>query len=313
MKINDVYNEWLTTGGIFTDLEDFNVPWSNTDDAINLDFTYHGTHSGQKTVSPLIREMLRADNTQVLSLARRAQLAKTIYQLFSDKWSKLWETLFFEYDPITNYDMLETTTITGSNSESKSNTGTQTNLQTGTQTTHDTGTQTIDHEGTQDTTHTGTQEIEHEGTQGLVDSNTSTTSGTSEDTISGFNSSTMSADKGNSTSATTTNSASSTRTDNLSDTRTDNLTESREDDLTDTRTDNLTSQRTDNLTNQRTDNLTETGSGTHTETQTLTRSGNIGVMTTQDMIVSQRDVSMFNVFYAAVFADIDNILTIATY
>lgn len=281
MRINEVYNDWLSDGGIFTDLNGFDVPWKNDNTALNLDMIYHGTRSGHKHISLLVKTMLQTDNTNVLSATRRVQLATTIYQMFIDKWTKLYNTLSFEYDPINNYDMTETETVTGSNSDTR--------LNTGTQSTADTGTQTTDHDGTMET--------EHTGTQGTSETNTVTGSGSTDNTIFGFNSSTASDDSGSETSSTNTGTGSSTRTDNLTDTRTDNL--------TDTRTDNLLSTRTDNL--------SETNSGSHSESRSLTRSGNIGVTTSQQMIQSERDLDNYNVFYDGIFSDIDKVLTIATY
>ena len=281
MKINEVYFNWLSDGGIFTDLNAFDLPWKNDNTPINLDMVYHGTRSGCKHISPLVKTMLQTDNTNVLSTARRTQLATTIYQMFIDKWTKLYNTLSFEYDPINNYDMTETETVSGSTSDTR--------LNTGTQTTADTGTQTNDHDGTSATAHTGTQ--------GTSETNTVTGSGETDNRIFGFNSSTGKDDSGSETSSTNTGTGSSTRTDNLTDTRTDNL--------TDTRTDNLLSTRTDNL--------SESNSGSHSESRSLTRSGNIGVTTSQQMIQSERDLDNYNVFYDGVFSDIDKVLTIATY
>lgn len=249
MRINEVYNNWLSDGGIFTDLNGFDVPWKNDNTALNLDMIYHGTRSGYKHISPLVKTMLQTDNTNVLSASRRVQLATTIYQMFIDKWTKLYNTLSFEYDPINNYDMTETETVTGSNSDTRLN--------------------------------TGTTETEHTGTQGTSETNTVTGSGSTDNTIFGFNSSTASDDSGSETSSTNTGTGSSTRTDNLTDTRTDNL--------------------------------SETNSGSHSESRSLTRSGNIGVTTSQQMIQSERDLDNYNVFYDGIFSDIDKVLTIATY
>lgn len=57
----------------------------------------------------------------------------------------------------------------------------------------------------------------------------------------------------------------------------------------------------------------ESGSDTHTRNYQLTRSGNIGVTTTQQMLQSDIDLWVWNYFENVVFADMDKVLTIAIY
>lgn len=58
---------------------------------------------------------------------------------------------------------------------------------------------------------------------------------------------------------------------------------------------------------------TNGGSDTETHSYTLTRSGNIGVTTTQQMINAQRDLWKWDFFREIVFPDIDQILTLTVY
>lgn len=316
MRVNDVYGDWLTNGGIFSDmmgLQGVEIPWASDNTALNLDMIYHGNHSGNKNISPLVATMLKTDNTALLTTTRRTQIATTIYQMFIDKWTKLYQTLSFEYNPISNYDMTETESSSGTTGGTRTNTGTQTDANTGTQTDATTGTETTTHTGTQTNATTGTETTAHTGTQGTSETNSVTGSGSSSSGIYGFNSSTAVDDSETSTSTTNSGTGSSTRTDNLEDETTHNTTDARTDNLEDETTHGTSETRTDNLLHTRTDNLTETDSGTHSETRTLTRSGNIGVTTSQQMIQSERDLQMFNVFYDGVFSDIDKVLSIATY
>lgn len=171
---------------------------------------------------------------------------------------KLLNALRSKYDPIWNVDGTETETIIRdldtTNSGQKQNTGTQTNT--------DTGTETKTNTGTSANAKTGT-----EGTQG--------TSGT-----------------------TTQNSP---YDDNLfynkeKDDVTNNETTTFN--TTDTRTDNLNEQVSKSLQNQRTDNLSESESGSGTEdettTRTLKRQGNIGVTKTQDLLLSQFNITEYD-------------------
>lgn len=57
----------------------------------------------------------------------------------------------------------------------------------------------------------------------------------------------------------------------------------------------------------------ESGSNTHRRDYQLTRSGNIGVTTSQQMLQSERELWMFNFFRDVVFPDIDSVLTIPAY
>ena len=91
--------------------------------------------------------------------------------------------------------------------------------------------------------------------------------------------------------------------------------------LSETDTGTQSTQRTG--TDQKTYNLSETdtgtqqnvnsGSDTETRNYTLTREGNIGVTTSQQMIQSERELWLWNFIYNVVFPDVDKILTINIY
>ena len=235
-KLIDVFPNWLTSG-IFTALNTHNVPWQSENISGTLDMEYFGNISGEKRVSPLIEKLLKADNSETLTTARVTQLAKIIFDLNGANWAKEYATLDLEYNPISNYDMTETETASGTTSNEKHNTGTVGDVRT--------------------------------------ESGTSSASGSSDNDIYGFNSSTAV----NDTASETTSSA--------------------------------TAQNTINDT--RTDNLTETDEGERSDERTLTRSGNIGVTTSQQMIQSERDLYLWNFFYNVVFPSVDKTLAIMTY
>lgn len=59
--------------------------------------------------------------------------------------------------------------------------------------------------------------------------------------------------------------------------------------------------------------LEQGGSDTHTRNYTLTRKGNIGVTTSQQLLQAERDLWMWNYFNDVVFPDVDRVLTIPLY
>lgn len=270
-KLIDIFENPITDG-IFAYLAEMtpSVPWGSDVDSATLDAEYLGNFSGQKTIAPLIKNVILKDSTtNKLTEANLQQLATLIYKLNFSIWDKEYATLNFVYDPISNYDMTETETGSGTTGNIRNNTGTQTDANT----------------GTVSTTHTGTQ--------GTSDTNTvsGTSTGSADRGLYGFNSSESVGDSTDSTTNTTSTTATGSST----------------------RTDNLTDSRTDNTTRTRTDNLSESESGTHSDTRTLTRSGNIGVTTSQQMIEAERELNKWNYFYNIVFPSVDKILTICTY
>lgn len=106
-KISDVFDDWITGDGIFTDLNEFDVPWKtgeepDADLIKNLNMAYHGSHSGDKNISPIVHKFLTSEDDET-----RTKLAGIIYTMFGDKWSKLWDAFNTEYNPIENYSMTE--------------------------------------------------------------------------------------------------------------------------------------------------------------------------------------------------------------
>lgn len=251
-KLINVFSNW-TSHGIFHELQLFDVPWKNENIDISLDLDYFGNTSGYKYISPLVFRILSQDNDVTLSNERISQLAGVIFHKYITTWRKEYATMFFEYNPISNYDMTEEGYEEVTRGYTKDNTGTQGIARTGTQ--GNTGTETTQ----------------------------STMQGSADRGIYGFNSATdVDADTTTSqNSGSDTTQSSFTRTDNLSDTRTDNLSEE------------------------------YTGNDEHSHT--ISRSGNIGVTTSQQMIESERQLYMWNFFQSVVYPDIDKVLTIATY
>ena len=83
------------------------------------------------------------------------------------------------------------------------------------------------------------------------------------------------------------------------------------------RTTNRTGSNVDTVDVSRTDTGTQIfadgGSDREEHSYTLTRTGNIGTVTAQDMIKQEREIVLWDYFYTVVFPDIDRVLTIKIY
>lgn len=231
-------------GGIFTSLNSLSVPWKNTVSPELIDLQYYGNVSGEKIISPLVYKQLNSDGK--LTAAKQSLIASMIFSMLGTNWTKEWETLSMQYDPIANYDMTETMT----DDETVTDYG-KTNTRTNNLTHAKTGTET----------------------------DAPSVSVTTNDTVHGFNSSNAVPTDGRSQST----SGSDVTTFNTSD--------------TDTGT------------------VTDVGSGSDTSTRNyeLTRKGNIGVTSSQQLLQSERDLWVWNYFLDVIFPDVDKILTIPIY
>ena len=258
-RLNDVFPEWLTGGGIFSTLQTFPVPWKDENISAALDLEYHGNVSGDKIISPLVEKIKSGDT---LTETEKTMLATSILAVCGVNWGKQWETMSFEYSPIENYRMVERMT----NDETVTKYGKST-----------TRTDNLTH------VKTGTETQ----TDNLTDTTTPNLTTKTAKTFHGFNSSEGVPSDEQSETETGTNTVTRTGTEqnqyNLSDTDTGTQT------------------------------VIDGGSDTHIRNYELTRSGNIGVTTSQQMIESERALWLWNFFRNVVFPDIDRVLTLQIY
>ena len=215
----------------------------------------------------------RLNDSDVLSSDNRTLIANILWAMFGIQWTRLWATMKpVEYDPLTNYQMQETME------------GTENSTRTPDLTKGDTG--TVQTSG-QDKR---TPNLTRNGT-GTVNDNGSATN-TNKNGIWGFNSST------------------SVPSDNSDGKTTNQNTTTR--DLTETETGTDTTDHTNTDTYNR--SYTETGTDTTagTSSRKLTRTGNIGTNTFQNLLQQERNIWMYD-FFEQVFKDVDSILTIPIY
>ena len=298
LKLKDLYT---LTNSIFTDLQSLDVPWKENNIETELDIAYMGNQSGQKYISPLLEQFVEDGE---ISSANRATIASVLMALYGDNWSKLYATLSFEYNPIENYSMIET------------HTGTDTNTQTPRN-----WEKTIEH--TPDTTVTETQiptqwnETEsytnyHETTterptewKKTTTSLTADNAGQNQNSVVPFNGDTPILASQVDTNAKSKSEEAQTGTFEHDTTKSGSVSRGQSG-----------TYETETVASG-TDTTTETQEGTYeseTEYDTmLTRSGNIGVTTSQQMIESERQLWLWNFFYKVVFPDVDKVLTLAIY
>lgn len=286
----DIWSDPETTG-IFTVLNNYNVPWKSENIYESLNLAYYYNHSGQKNISPLVSGILGSDTT--LSDTDKTKVSKLVYDICAKNWQYEWDALFSEYNPIENYNADETETITHGGNDTTNKSGTDTHTLSGTDTEHESGTNTI--------TNSGDDILKNTGTTTSTNTNKDGTSETVNQ-IYGFNSSDPANDG---TSKTTVNQT---------------ITDERTDDLTATTTHGLKTDDTRNMSNSTTygrvdsDNIdiTEKTDYNNNENRTLKRHGNIGVTTSQQMIESELELRK-KFFYEIVFHDIDQYLALQTY
>ena len=278
------WSDW-TYKGVFTRLKEI-APWGDSIDEKQLNDLYALSRQ-EKILSPVgvgvFYELHYAPGYKLVGGS--AYIADLAYTKFSEKWSRLWAVRQMEYNPIENYNMIESgsdiNTKTGS--ISRSDTGTVTDTHTGTDTLAKSGQETHAFSGKETTTNTVTSNTT--GTDNGVygfNSATAVPSDTSTGTQTGLSDSELSFDNRVNTDGFT----------NRQDTQTKNL--------TDTETRNLSGGETYNNVKDETDH-------------SLTRSGNIGVTTTQQML--EQELNIWDVFdyFEIVFKDIDSILLLDIY
>lgn len=107
-RLIDIFPEFLTAGpfAVLASITGIELPWAEVITAPELDILYIGEHSGEKIVSPLIDKLLEIDEGEITEAHLKAILG-AIYNKNALNWSRLWEAVNTEYDPLENYSMLE--------------------------------------------------------------------------------------------------------------------------------------------------------------------------------------------------------------
>lgn len=311
--------------GIFARLESYDVPWKTDIQGSVLDSVYMGTFSGGKPPSPIVARMGKASEGY-LTAAQVSQLASMLWNINGPDWEKSWDLEEASYDPISNYDMREEMvrddrtreeSATGSTTYGRTDTRTD-NLTDGYNSTV-TRTDNLSDGFGKTVTRTDALEMGHTGTDSTQTSGSESGETSSTASAYGLNSSEpVPTDETSGTSQTTT-SGTETETRNLTDTQTGTVTTAETG--TDTHTGTQATAKTGNDTHTGTQSHASGGTDetedektvTDSHTYLLTRQGNIGVTTSQEMIEKERTLRAWRLFYDRVFPDIDKMLTLCAY
>lgn len=330
----DLWSEPETTG-IFTVLNNKEVPWKSENIYQSLNLAYYYNHSGQKNVSPMIQGIIGSDTT--ISDDNKEKIGNVVFSICNRNWQYEWDAMFTEYNPIENYNADETETNTGTDntlhggSDTNTRSGTDTHTMSGTDTTNETGTDTISESGTDTRKNTGTDSVVNSGDDVTKNTGTTTNTNTNKDGTStttnqiyGYNSSDPANDGKSVTTVDQTitdkreDDLSETITHGLTSTDTQDLTESQEYGKITTDTKNLSDSTTygrseaANIDISDTSTYNSSNNKTINMTRTLKRHGNIGVTTSQQMIESELELRKKQ-FFEIVFRDIDTYLTLNIY
>lgn len=281
-RLNDIFTGWKSGVGVFSLMNKEKFPWDDNDISQQyLDLQYHGQHSGNKLVSNFITAFIE---NGVVSDHDKGMLISVVQARFTTKWTKLYNTMKLEYNPIENYSMTETENvkIMGEINDSTVLTNDLKDINT------------IQSENVN--SNNTSENIEYN----IEDTIEKTSTDISNENISmcAFNSSTFS-----DTDKTVTN-VENTGKDITTKKGTEKHINSG--DNTNVNNETLESVRTGTETTKKdvTDN-------SNTERQ-LTRGGNIGVTTSQQMIESERELWLWD-FFEIVFNDVDTLLTLSIY
>ena len=295
-RLSEYFPDW-ENHGIFQSTAMQAAPWVNDNthpiSPAALDLVYFANRSGEKLPSPMVKKLAENDDDFGLTSTQVERLGAAIMNIYGVNFAKLWETTKAQYNPLENYRMTESET----NSEETTHGHTLTVTDNLTHRKTGTTTKTPETTVTENAIHTP-------GT--TVTENTTRTPNLREDTangVAGFNSSSMSDQSEQTKTETGTESTqSTTATTGTETTRTTTAT-----------TGNDT--ETYNATDTDTGTKTHANSGTDSEEgeRTLTRYGNIGVTTSQQMLQAERDLWVWNYIENVVFPAVDEVLTIQTY
>ena len=86
------------------------IPWAASSTLLDIDYIYRW--SGNKSISPLLAHLQNGTDLELDSSGYEI-LAGIIWSHYGTNWTNKWRVLVADYDPLENYNMVETESTTG--------------------------------------------------------------------------------------------------------------------------------------------------------------------------------------------------------
>lgn len=293
------FPNYLSDDALFTKMATLGAPWTSGIGQ-DMDDAYFTMYSGIKNPSEFVTLHLNPGT----EIANSLTIARIIYGIYGDNWTKLWEAFKAKYTPIDNYNVQEIVSTTRSSDRTVNRTNDLTSTVDGTEK------QTTEQDGTQGVTGTtgANTTTDSNGTSSLVHGEHIQRDAEADDYTYGFNSPEKVATgarietgtdvhSGTDTTTTTDHSASETSGTSKTDT-VDHATGTVDIATKDVRTDKVV------------DDTLDTSEGK--EDIQRTRQGNVGQNSYQELLRQEFELWRWN-FFTQVFEDVDKFLVLSVY
>ena len=107
------FPNYLSDDALFTKMAALGAPWTS-EIGQDMDDAYFTMYSGIKNPSEFVTLHLNPG----MEIANSLMIARIIYGIYGDNWTKLWEAFKTQYKPIDNYNVKEVVTRTGTEGRS---------------------------------------------------------------------------------------------------------------------------------------------------------------------------------------------------
>lgn len=104
-KLRDYFPDYLSTNSLFSKMSLLGAPWPQ-EVGQDMDDVYFTMYSGIKNPTEFVLLHLNPDS----QIANSLTIARIIYGICGENWTKLWEAFKAKYTPIDNYGITETVT-----------------------------------------------------------------------------------------------------------------------------------------------------------------------------------------------------------
>lgn len=295
--LRSYFPDYLNKDSLFQKMQVLGAPWS-IEMAQDMDEAYFKMYSGIKNPSDFVHQNLYDDIANSLTIAR------ILWGIYGKNWTRLWESYNVQYVPIENYNMQETSNRTRTDDRTIDRTDDFTSTVDGTEkiiSSQDGTTGTIGSSITNVTSDdNSTSSLQHgENISRSAEANEFTFAFNSEEKVPTHNQIETGTEGHTGTDTTTTTSHSLSDSDTNSKTDvTENINGTSDSTTTNARTDKSTGQTLDNVDTK--------------EDAQLTRKGNIGVTSSQQLLKQEFELWKWNFFFQ-VFDDVDKFLTLSVY